>query len=195
MKTFVLFLVAMLLTCCTTNSEVNAQTTDNMTQKLYITIHGVTKTASLVNNSSSEALVAQLQQSDITYEAHDYGNFEKVGALGFYLPQNNEPITTEPGDLILYQGNSLCIYYDTNSWNFTRIGKLDMITQQEIKSFVKAGGGNITVKLSINKPTGINQITTEDHTTKAYTLDGVVAQAGQRGIVIQKGKVSMKRVK
>lgn len=127
----------------------NFQTYSVMAQKLYISIGGVTKNATLVSNSSTEALVAQLQQGDITYQAHDYGNFEKVGPLGYTFPQNNEQITTEPGDLILYQGNNLCIYYDTNSWNFTRIGKIDNASQEEIKSFVHAGGGDVTVRLSL----------------------------------------------
>ena len=89
----------------------------NAQQKLYLTIGGVTKTATMVSNSSTEALVAQLQQGNITYEAHDYGNFEKVEALGYTFPENNEQINTVPGDLILYQGSNLCIYYDTNSWH------------------------------------------------------------------------------
>ena len=105
----------------------------NAQQKMYLTIGGVTKSATLVSNSSTEALMAQLQQGIITYEAHDYGNFEKAGPLGYTFPSNDEDITTQPGDLILYQGSNLCIYYDTNSWDFTRIGKLDNMTQADIK--------------------------------------------------------------
>ena len=136
----------------------NFQTSNEMAQKLYITIDGVTKSATLVINSSTEALVAQLQQGDIIYQAHDYGNFEKVGSLGYTFPQNNEQITTEPGDLILYQGNNLCIYYDTNSWNFTRIGKIDNASQDEVKSFVHAGGGDVTVTLSLTDSTRIGDV-------------------------------------
>ena len=158
------------------------------TQKLYLTIGGVTKTATMVSNSSTEALVAQLQQGNITYEAHDYGNFEKVGALGYTFPENNEQINTVPGDLILYQGSNLCIYYDTNSWNFTRIGKLDGMTQADIKTWVNAGGDNVSVTLSISEPTGISQVKADDITSKAYSLQGTLAQAGHKGIVIQNGK-------
>ena len=184
----------MLLTCCTKEGETLAQTKKEgtMTQKLYLTIGGVTKAATLVSNSSTEALVAQLQQGDITYEAHDYGDFEKVGPLGYSFPQNNTQITTVPGDLILYQGSNLCIYYDTNSWNFTRIGKLDNMTQAEIKTWVNAGGGNVSVTLSISKPTGISQIKAEASKSRAYTLTGTLAQAGHKGIVIQKGKKYIK---
>ena len=162
------------------------------TQKMYLTIGGVTKTATLVSNSSAEALMAQLRQGDITYEAHDYGDFEKVGALGYTFPQNNEQITTEPGDLILYQGCNLCIYYDTNEWTFTRIGKLDDMTQADIKKWVKAGGDNVSVTLSISEPTGINSVNIEEIKVKSYTLRGTLAQAGHKGIVIQNGKKTIR---
>ena len=89
--------------------------------KMYITIDGgQTLTATLADNSSAQALLEALKQAPITYEAHDYGNFEKVGPLGQSFPENNESVTTEPGDIILYQGSNLCLYYDTNTWTFTR---------------------------------------------------------------------------
>ena len=164
------------------------QTSNTMTQ-LYITIGGVTKTATLVSNSSTEALVAQLQKGNITYEAHDYGNFEKVGSLGYTFPENNEQINTVPGDLILYQGENLCIYYDTNSWNFTRIGKLDNMTQANIKTWVNAGGGNVNVTLSVSEPTGISQVKSDVTKSKVYTLQGTLASASPKGIIIQDGKI------
>ena len=166
----------------------NFKTSSDMTQKLYLTIGGVTKTATMVSNSSTEALVAQLQQGNITYEAHDYGNFEKVGPLGYTFPENNEQINTVPGDLILYQGSNLCIYYDTNSWNFTRIGKLDNMTQADIKTWVNAGGDNVSVTLSVSEPTGINQIQSDKMKPKVYTLQGTLASASAKGIIIQDGK-------
>ena len=170
----------------------NFQTSNDMTQKLYLTIGGVTKTATLVSNSSTEAMVTQLQQGDITYEAHDYGDFEKVGDMGHSFPQNNEQITTQPGDLILYQGSSLCIYYDTNSWNFTRIGRLDNMTQADIKTWVNAGGDNVSVTLSVSELTGISKVNADESTSKAYTLQGTLAQAGTTGILIQNGKKIIK---
>ena len=77
----------------------------------------------------------------------DYGNFETVGALGFSLPRSDEYFTTEACDLILYQGNQFVIYYDTNSWNFTRLGKIENITASELRSIL--GSGNVTVTLSV----------------------------------------------
>ena len=162
------------------------------TQKMYLTIGGVTKSATLVSNSSTEALVAQLQKGNITYEAHDYGNFEKVGKLGYTFPENNEQINTVPGDLILYQGENLCIYYDTNSWNFTRIGKLDNMTKSDIKTWVNAGGDNVSVTLSISEPTGISQVKSDEIKSKAYTIQGTLASSDAKGLVIQDGKKIIK---
>ena len=78
----------------------------------------------LSDNSSAEALVQKLKEGPVTLLMHDYGSFEKVGELPFSLPRNDEQITTEPGDVILYQGNQITFYYDTNSWSFTRLGKI-----------------------------------------------------------------------
>ena len=79
----------------------------------------------------------------------DYANFEKVGSLGFSLPRNDKDITTMPGDIILYQGNQITIYYDTNTWNFTKLGKIENITQKELKEIL--GDGDVTVTFSLNK--------------------------------------------
>ena len=99
-----------------------------------------------MNNSASKALKKQLQKSSITIKMHDYGDFEKVGDLPFSLPTNDEYITTSPGDVILYQGNQLTIYYDTNSWEFTRVAKIrgDNSTLKQ-----KLGEGDVTVTLSL----------------------------------------------
>ena len=82
---------------------------------------------------------------------HDYGSFEKVGALGTTLPRNDEQITTEPGDVILYQGDQITIYYDVNSWNFTRLGKVQDLSPAELKAIL--GAGNAAVTFSLNQET------------------------------------------
>ncbi|MBR4632860.1 MAG: hypothetical protein IKO48_06050 [Elusimicrobia bacterium] len=82
-------------------------------------------TATLVDNSSATAFYELLKKGPLTVDMHDYGSFEKVGPLGTKLPRNDTQITTQAGDIILYQGNQITIYYDTNSWNFTRLGYND----------------------------------------------------------------------
>lgn len=78
----------------------------------------------------------------------DYGDMEKVGSLGFSLPRNDRQTTTSPGDLILYQGNSFVIYYDTNSWNFTRLEKVDGVSSRNEMLDLLGGKGEVTVTLS-----------------------------------------------
>ena len=104
-------------------------------------------TATLVDNSSAMAFYELLEKGPVTVKMHDYGSFEKVGPLGTSLPRNDTQITTTAGDIILYQGNQITIYYDTNSWNFTRLGKVDGVTQAELKKIL--GTGDVTAVLSI----------------------------------------------
>ena len=70
-------------------------------------------TATLVDNSSATAFYELLKKGPLTVDMHDYGSFEKVGSLGTTLPRNDTQITTQAGDIILYQGNQITIYYDT----------------------------------------------------------------------------------
>lgn len=104
-------------------------------------------TATLVDNSTTEALVKLLSEGPITIDMRDYAGMEKVGALPESLPRNDEPINTEAGDLILYQGNAFVIYYGTNAWFLTRIGKINDITQQALKDILS--NGDVTVTLSL----------------------------------------------
>ena len=108
-----------------------------------------TLTATLADNSSARAFYELLEKGPVTIKMHDYGNFEKVGSLGSSLPRNDTQITTEAGDIILYQGNQITIYYDTNSWSFTRLGKVDGVTQAELKRIL--GKGDVTAVFNILK--------------------------------------------
>lgn len=123
-----------------TNDSINTST-------MNLKIGDKTLSATLADNSSVAALVAELKKGSITVEMRDYGNMEKVGSLGKTYPTNNKSITTEPGDIILYQGNALVIYYAPNTWNFTRLGKIIGLNQQELKQVL--GEGDVTVTLSL----------------------------------------------
>ncbi len=105
-------------------------------------------TATLVENSTTKALKEMLSEGPVTINMQDYGNMEKVGRFDKSLPRNDEQITTEAGDLILYQGRSFVIYYAPNSWNFTRIGKINNVTEKELKEVL--GSGDVIVTLSLD---------------------------------------------
>ncbi len=129
------------------NNQENTERCDDM--KLYIKVNNKTLTATLNDNSSVKELINNLENGPITIHMEDYSRMEKVGTLNFSLPRNDESINTEPGDLILYQGNSFVIYYDNNSWSLTRLGKIDNISQKELKEIL--GTGSVEVTLSIKE--------------------------------------------
>ena len=163
-------------------------TTTIMAQKLYITIGDVTKTATLVDNSATQELVTKLQSSPVTVTLNSSGGFEIWGALGFSLPTSNEQMIAQPGDIVLYNGSNICIFYGTNSWSYTRLGHIDGLSESELRTFLKAGESNISVTLSLSNTTGISQVKADENQSRAYTLQGTIAQAGHKGIVIQNGK-------
>ena len=160
----------------------------NAQQKMYLTIGGVTKTATLVDNSATQTLVAKLQEAPVTVTLNSSGGFEIWGALGFSLPTSNEQVNAQPGDVVLYNGSNICMFYGTNSWSYTRLGKIEGLSESELRTFLKARESNISVTLSLNNTTGISQVRSDENQTKAYTLQGTLAQAGYKGIIIKNGK-------
>ena len=148
MKTYIknmLMLALLILSGCSSdNNDAMAQT---MTQKMNITIDGVTKSVTLVDNAAARALVARLQESPVTVTLNTSGGFEVWGALGFSLPTSNEQITAQPGDVILYNGSNICLFYGSNSWSYTRLGHIDGLTEEELRTFLHAGESNIKVML------------------------------------------------
>ena len=132
-------------------SEKNTESqegTDEM-GKLIIEVNGHRLMATLADNSSVDALRDLLADGPVTIDMHDFSNFEKVGDLPVELPTNDEQISTDYGDLILYLGKRFVIYYDKNSWDFTRLGHIDDITQDELKSIL--GEGDVTATLSLGE--------------------------------------------
>ena len=112
---------------------------------LKITVGDEELLATLEDNSSAREFKELLAQGPVTIEMEDHGGFEKVGPLGTTLTRNDQQITTEPGDVILYQGNQITIYYGTNTWNFTRLAKIDDPADLQ----AKLGEGRVQVTFSL----------------------------------------------
>ena len=88
---------------------------------LHITVGSHELLATFEDNPSAREFQTLLTQGPLTIEMEDYGGFEKVGPLGTTLSRSDQQITTEPGDVILYQGNQITIYYGSNTWSFTPV--------------------------------------------------------------------------
>lgn len=119
----------------------------NITSTMNLKVNNQTVKVNLTKNTATEALLTRLKNGPITYTANDYGGFEKVGALGFSLPSSDTDITTEAGDIMLYTNNQLCIFFDSNSWQYTRIGKIEGMTKDQLKNTFGDGQVNITLSL------------------------------------------------
>lgn len=102
-------------------------------------------TATLEENDAVNALVAMMEKTPVVVEMSDYSGFEKVGALGASLPTDDSQTTTLAGDIVLYCGDQIVIFYGSNSWSYTRLGHIDDLT-----GWAEAlGGGNVTVTFSL----------------------------------------------
>ena len=120
---------------------------DDSTDSIKLKINDSTFNVKLEDNSASKELLNTLKKGDIVVEAVDYGNFEKVGSLGFSLPTSDEQITTSPGDIVLYRGNQISLFYDSHSWSYTKLGKIQNVTSAELKDVL--GSGDVKLTLSI----------------------------------------------
>ena len=110
-------------------------------------VNGTNIQVKLYDNSSAEAVKELLRKGPFTLSMKDYAHMEKFGSFGMQLPTNDEHITTEAGDVILSEGNLLVIYYAPNTWNFTRLGKVQNLSEAELKKVL--GKGSITATLTL----------------------------------------------
>jgi hypothetical protein len=102
----------------------------------------------LENNSATQELVKELKKGNVTVNASEYGGFEKVGELGFSLPTNDENVETNSGDIVLYQGDKISLFYGSHSWSYTKLGKIDNVDSNKLKEVL--GSGNVILEFSLN---------------------------------------------
>lgn len=114
---------------------------------IKLSVNNNTFDVKLENNSAANELVKKLKDGNITIPASEYGGFEKVGSLGFSLPTNDEWISTSPGDIVLYQANQISLFYDSHSWNYTKLGKIQIDNVDDFKNIL--GSGDVTIVLSL----------------------------------------------
>ncbi len=146
-------------------------------------------TATLSDTEAAHELEALLSQGSLTIEMSDYGGFEKVGLLPRSFSTSNRQITTEPGDIMLYQGNNMVIFYGSNSWSYTPLGKVDGASSAQLRQFL--GNGRVLLTLSLSGNSGIDNI--EDrakHQEIVYDLKGnlISARPLSPGLYLINGK-------
>ena len=148
----IICMVLLLGVLCTITACENSRENENIKQeatemKMKVQIGDTTFTATLANNSSVDALKELMADGPLTLNMSDFANMEKNVDLGVKLPENNKKMNTQAGDIILYQGRTFVIYYDTNSWSLTPIGKIDNVDADELRAAL--GTGDVTVTISL----------------------------------------------
>ena len=98
------------------------------------------------DNDAVNALKEMAKTSVVTVKMSQYGGFEQVGSLGKSLPRNDSQTTTSPGDIVLYSGDQIVVFYGSNSWSYTRLGKITDKTEAELKAMLDKD--NVTLYLS-----------------------------------------------
>lgn len=116
---------------------------ENMT--ITLQIDGQPVNVDWLDNETVAALKTQLQTGPLTVTTHRYGGFEQVGSLGFTLPRNDVETVTAPGDIVLYAGNQLVLFYGENTWAYTRLGRLTGLSPAAVKTLLNAETVTLTL--------------------------------------------------
>ena len=134
-------IILILLACTAVSGD------DNVDNSIKLKINDETFDVKLENNSATQELIKTLEKGNVTVNATEYGGFEKVGDLGFSLPTSDENVNTSPGDIVLYQGDKMSLFYGSHSWSYTKLGKIENVDSNHLKEVL--GSGDVTLVLSL----------------------------------------------
>ena len=127
---------------------ISGETEENPIMKtLTMKIDGKKVAVDWEENESVAALTELVKDKPLTVQTSMYGGFEQVGSLGTSLPRNDAQTTTQAGDIVLYSGNQIVVFYGSNSWAYTRLGHITDKTAAQMKDLL--GNENVTIVISM----------------------------------------------
>lgn len=126
-------------------TETKTESEADVEMKMNVQVGNATFTAALEKNVAVDAFVGMMKQAPVVIQMRDYAGFEKVGSLGRNLPSDDRQITTHEGDIVLYSGSQIVLFYGSNAWSYTRLGKIEDLTGWKDA----LGSGEITVTFSM----------------------------------------------
>lgn len=118
-----------------------------MMKTLKMNIGGAPVDVEWEENESVAALTELVKDKPLTVQTSMYGGFEQVGSIGTSLPRNDVRITTQPGDIVLYSGDQIVVFYGSNSWAYTRLGRITGKNTAQLKELLGSGDTVITIEL------------------------------------------------
>lgn len=140
-KNIALIVILSLIACTAVSGD------DSMDDLVKVKINDEIFDVELENNSATEELIKELKKENITVNASEYGGFEKVGDLGFSLPTSDKNIGTNPGDIVLYQGDKISLFYGSHSWSYTKLGRIDNVDPDQLREIL--GSGDVTLEFGL----------------------------------------------
>ena len=120
---------------------------DSIDDSVKVKINDNVFDVKLENNSATQEFIKELKKGNVTVNASEYGGFEKVGNLGFSLPTSDKNIGNVPGDIVLYQGDKISLFYGSHSWSYTKLGKIDNVDSNKLKEVL--GSGDVTLEFNL----------------------------------------------
>ena len=132
-----------------TESEVSEAGSEEAESMLQMTIGETLVDVEWEDNGSVEALKELCQESPLTIRMSMYGGFEQVGSIGQSLPRDDTQTTTQAGDIVLYSGDQIVVFYGSNSWAYTRLGHITDKTAQEMAELL--GNGDVTITIEMGQ--------------------------------------------
>lgn len=129
----------------TIETESDSEETEETMTKMKVQIGETAFTATLESNKAAEEFIHFMQEAPVVISMKEYSGFEKVGELFMRLTADNRQMTTQSGDIVLYNGNQIVIFYGSNSWSYTKLGKIDNLDGWE----EALGSGDIQVEFSV----------------------------------------------
>ena len=147
MKKFAVSLIIALLIFNVTGcgSSSSSESNETLDFDMQLKINDVTLTVAWEDNESVNALKKLVQAKDLVINMSRYGGFEQVGPLGQSLPRNDVQTTTSAGDIVLYSGNQIVIFYGSNTWAYTRLGKVTDKTADELTELLSQADVTLTL--------------------------------------------------
>ena len=131
----------------TGNKDTVGEDTDPVENGLALYINGSRVEVDWEDNEAVAVLKEKVTEGAIEIDMSMYGGFEQVGPFGFSLPRNDTRITTEPGDIVLYSGDQIVVFYGSNTWAYTKLGHITDKDAADLKELL--GNGNVVLAISL----------------------------------------------
>ena len=132
-----------------TETESEVSESEESEKMLEMTIGETLVEVEWEDNESVEALKELCQEGPLTIRMSMYGGFEQVGSVGQSLPRDDNQTTTQAGDIVLYSGDQIVVFYGSNSWAYTRLGHITDKTAQEMAELL--GNGDVTITIEMGQ--------------------------------------------